>query len=314
MKWLASLTFSIMIISLSCSKSDELAITFGGDVLLDRGVARQIKLKGADALFANISSIFKKSDATVINLECVLSDTSDPIEKQFNFRASCSLATYLNGAGITHASIANNHSFDHGVLGFNNTMNALSNNGVSPIGESQTPVLIKKGNQTVALFGVNMVTNELPSESYDYIYSPTQTELVNVINSYNKEYPDHLIAVNIHWGYEYREFPSSVQQELGKKLIDSGAKIIVGHHPHVLQPIEYYKDGVIVYSLGNLVFDQEMLNTKHSILLTLNIKNHKIRELAIKKILIKNSLPAIELDGDSIKIIGESNNIKLSYK
>ncbi|MCR5312126.1 MAG: CapA family protein, partial [Bacteroidaceae bacterium] len=138
--------------------ADSLKIVLTGDLLLDRGVRPVVERHGMEWLLDSVSPMFKAADAVLVNLECPLTDVVTPQPKQFVFRGDVAWAEGLRKAGITHASMANNHSMDQGFQGVESTYKSLKSAGIEPMGcgrnvkERLTPVLIKKGNLCVAVF------------------------------------------------------------------------------------------------------------------------------------------------------------------
>lgn len=244
--------------------TDELTVCFTGDVLLDRGVRREIQRRGSvDSLLAAVAPIFRSADATVINLECPLTDRDSPVHKRYIFRGDPLTAQALRRAGITHASLANNHTIDHGRAGLTDTHRYLRQAGITPMGYGTThaetlhPTLIEKGNLRVALFA----TVTLPLENWVWVSDKPNVcqasiaELAEAVTKHQNAHPEDYIVTLLHWGTEYHATPSNVQRRDARRLIDAGADVIIGHHPHVIQPVETYRDKYIFYSLGNFIFD-----------------------------------------------------------
>ena len=277
----------LIVLGISCSSSPRadgedtsLSILFTGDVLLDRGVRPLIERRGIGYLFREVEPYFRMSDAVVVNLECPLTDTLSPLTKQYVFRADARWAADLRRAGITHAALANNHSIDQGRRGLHATRQHLAEAGIVPLGygcsseEQLTPVLVCKGNLRVALF--NAVT--LPLENWSYaegepgICQPTATQLSDAVGRYRSAHPGEPIVVVLHWGTEFQAQPSMSQRRLARRLADAGADAVVGHHPHILQPIDTLDHTIVCYSLGNFVFDQRSPQTRRSMMLRLRFR------------------------------------------
>ncbi|NDV95641.1 CapA family protein [Dysgonomonas sp. 521] len=261
-------------------QDEHLTICFTGDVLLDRGVREQIGKKGIEFLFEDVAPVFKNADATVINLECPVTKTISPINKKYIFRAEPEWFPTLKENGITHAALANNHSMDQGRSGLEDTYRHLSEAGIVPIGygknarEASKPVFIAKDESCVAIF--NAVT--LPLENWVYLedrpgINQTSIEtLVTQIKELKTGKPDFYIVVILHWGIEFQKEPTIKQRKEAYQLIDAGADVIIGHHPHILQKEEIYKEKPIFYSLGNFVFDQSMPAAKESTIIQINFE------------------------------------------
>ena len=269
--------FSLILLLGSCQKEEQLRISFTGDVLLDRGVRKEIERKGIDFLFEDVAPIFHASDAVVINLECPITDTISPIHKKYIFRADSEWTSALSKNGVTHAALANNHSMDQGRRGLESTYYHLINSGITPLGygENQTsacqPTLFSKKGIEVALF--NSVL--LPLENWVYledkpgVCQATIEDLCSEIRQLKIKNSACYVLVVLHWGVEYQQEPTLQQRREARQLIDAGADGIIGHHPHVIQKEEIYKNKPIFYSLGNFIFDQSTPSTTKSVIVEL---------------------------------------------
>lgn len=144
--------------SVYVNNEDSLELVFTGDLLLDRGVRPWVERCGVEWLLDSVTPIFRKADAAIVNLECPFTDIVTPQPKQFVFRADVRWADGLRKAGVTHASMANNHSMDQGFQGVQSTYESLSKAGITPMGCGKTveerisPSVITKGGVNVAIF------------------------------------------------------------------------------------------------------------------------------------------------------------------
>lgn len=250
-----------------CSSVDggEISLVFTGDVMLDRGVRQQIERKGIDHIFSAVKDSFLAADATVINLECPLTDVEDPQEKQFVFKANEEWATSLKANGITHASLANNHSYDQGRIGMEHTANTLKKNGIiaTGVGDSDRerikPVEISKNGLKTAIFSSVLLPLDkwVQKDGMVGICNADADELAKAITVYKKRNPESKIIVSLHWGIEYMNKPTGKQRRDATLLAKAGADIIIGHHPHVVQQVEEINKCTVIYSLGNFVFDSK---------------------------------------------------------
>lgn len=273
----------LLLILTSCveDKKEELTVCFTGDVMLDRGVGQKIKSKGKDYVFSGIKTKLDATDYCFINLECPLTNHEAPIEKQFNFRVNPEDVAVLETIHITHASLANNHSNDQGVEGAEETYYTLRNNRVIPMGykvgkhDICASYQCKKGSQTITVFAA--LGMDLPELESQNICSCKRDGLVDKVRNSKQKEPDAYVACYLHWGIEYQDLPSSQQRKIARELIDAGADAIIGHHPHVVQTIEFYKGKPILYSLGNLVFDQHMPKTGKGLLARLTINKEELQ-------------------------------------
>ena len=261
-------------------EEEQLSILFTGDVLLDRGVRPIAERRGVAYLFDSVQAEFRQSDAVVINLECPLTDTLSPVNKRYIFRANAEWANDLRQVGITHAALANNHTNDQGRRGLQATYQHLTDAGIVSIGygcsyeEQVEPVVISKGNTHVAVFNAVMMAleNWHHLDGKPGVCQPASDSLVSTIADYHQQHPDTRIVTVLHWGVEFNTFPSMNQRFLARQLADAGVDAIIGHHPHVVQPIDTIGHTLVCYSLGNFVFDQHPPQTRQCLMVRLNIK------------------------------------------
>ncbi len=226
-----------------------------GDLMLDRGV-RNFMDKGGDP-FANIRGVegnfLKGADFIVANLEGPITRVTECQQKAYSFRFNPETANLLRREGFNAVNLGNNHSNDCFRQGFLDTRRHLGEAGVAAFGGhrvDESYITRTIGNTNVAFVGIDETGSS--DDALELFYKKI-TEL--------KHTNEHLI-VHIHWGFEYTGEPSARQVEIGHRLVDSGADVVIGHHPHVVQTIERYKSGTIFYSLGNFIFDQTTKETK----------------------------------------------------
>jgi len=225
------------------SASDPEMITFiaGGDVMLGRSVnTRSRKNKDFSWAFRNISQEFYSADISFINLESPLTPDCNPTDAGMIFCAPFENVDGLKTAGIDIANLANNHIGNYGKAGKESTISILRQNNITPVGFEAVVKEIKG-----VKFGFL---------GYNALEDLDESKLASDIATLKKQV-DVLIAT-FHWGAEYQAVSNPSQKKLGHLAIDSGADIVIGHHPHWVQEKEIYFGKPIYYSLGNLIFDQ----------------------------------------------------------
>lgn len=189
--------------------------------------------------FRKVKPIFGKDDLTLINLESPLTTSTEKSDKQFCFKGDRSYANILKAGSIEMVNISNNHIYDYSKKGFLDTLKTLEHLNIHYSGEGY-----------IAYYSVRDIT--IASIGYrgwaTYIKPNISKDIKEA-----KEKAD-IVIVSCHWGDENKYYPNEVQKTLGRFAIDEGADIVVGHHPHVIQGIEKYKNKYIVYSLGNFCF------------------------------------------------------------
>lgn len=195
--------------------------------------------------FDRVMGVFASDDYTLINFEGTLTDFSSHHEKNFYFRGEPEYASMLPAASIEGANLANNHSLDYYQVGYDDTTNYLTQAGVDVVdADRPLSVQIRENGISVVFLAANIGGEEYTERLHDSI--------VNKIRQYKDD--NTVVIVNLHWGVEGSGTPSGWQREAAYELIDAGAALIVGHHPHVLQGIEIYNGKYIAYSLGNFSF------------------------------------------------------------
>ena len=207
--------------------------------------------------FEKIKAVSKDKDILFGNLETVLSNRGKVAEKAVVLYTLPDKVEWLKDAGFDILNLANNHIMDLGVEGFNETLDVLNQNNLNFIGCSN-----HKFNQSYAVIKVNNTKIGFLGYYEGGFNKPQNGALINGMNEDNiiKDIRNlkpecNVIILSLHWGIENVFYPSPKQIDLAHKLIDSGATIILGHHPHVIQGIEKYKNGLVAYSLGNFQFD-----------------------------------------------------------
>lgn len=218
--------------------------TLGTDVNFNQSTSLNAyyNMNGPDYFFQNVRSILEKDDLSIVNMEGTLTDSTTREDKTYAFKAPAEYAGILSGSSVEAANLANNHSSDYGSQSNTDTIKALEDAGVATFGFDQTKILDIKGVK-VGLTGI-----------YELAEHMGKAEQVKENIAALKEAGAQLIIVNFHWGMEKEYYPDDTQKQLAHLAVDSGADLVIGHHPHVLQGVEKYKDKYIAYSLGNFCF------------------------------------------------------------
>ena len=192
--------------------------------------------------FANVLPVTSADDLTVANLEGPLTESEEEAEgKTYNFHGSPEYTKILTKGSVEAVNLANNHSYDYGEDGYEDTKENLEDAGISNFGYDRVATTTVNG-ITVGLFGINQLSQSDP-----------ETVMLEDIEQL-KEAGCALIVGVFHWGVELDYEPSDEQVELAHAAIDAGCDVVLGTHPHVLQGIELYNDRYICYSLGNFCF------------------------------------------------------------
>jgi poly-gamma-glutamate synthesis protein (capsule biosynthesis protein) len=239
-----------------------------GDIMLDRSLGDVILRGNVGYPFELVIEELTAADLTVGNLESSLGDIGEPANKSYTFQAPPEAAKSLENAGFDLLSLANNHALDYGQDALIQGINLLQREGIDVVGagadlvKASSPVFFEsKGVKVAFLAYVDVPVEGSGFDTRIWTAEPSSpglnwTDPANITHDVAdaKDNSD-IVIVLLHSGYEYVEQPSPEQSAAAKVAIDAGADLIVGHHAHVLQGLEFYKDGVIVYGLGNFAFD-----------------------------------------------------------
>lgn len=228
----------------------------GGDVLMDRSEAA-----GVDP-FAGIEPPLGTADIAVVNVEMVISERGEPADKKYVFRAPPSAAERIAAAGVDVANLANNHAMDYGPDALVDTVDVLEANGVIALGAGATSsdayghrVIEVRPGVRVAFVGASMVVplGFPATQTRPGIASAYQRDRVLANVRVAAGEADVVIAV-LHWGIERMTCPEGRQRDFAFELLHNGADAVIGHHPHVLQPVVFDDGKLVAYSLGNFVW------------------------------------------------------------
>ena len=251
-------------------------------------------------VFKNIAKYTLNSDITVGNLETTFAGSSRGYTGYPTFNTPEILGKNLRDIGFDVICTANNHSMDKGYSGLESTLNFLDEYGLGHYGtarsaEEQDTILIKDVNGIKIAFlaytyGTNGIT--VPKDK-SYCVNLIDKDLLKEHIELAKEQNVDVICVNMHWGAEYKLTPNSTQKDLADFLFKNGVDIILGSHPHVLEPMEKrtitledgtIKDGFVIYSLGNFVSGQIYANTKSTVILDIEITKNSDGTISIGRI------------------------------
>lgn len=217
--------------------------------MLDRAVAQYARAQGDQKLFAGVKELFAGTDILVGNLEGSITtypSVSEENPKILRFTFNPRFAALLHEVGFDAVSLANNHALDFGVDGYEQTKDFLQEVQISPFGypfnTKDLSTELQVGNKILCLIG------------YHSLFDPASTWVEAEIKKVRPTCS--YVVVMAHWGEEYQHEPTSHQKHMAHTFIDLGVDVVIGAHPHVVQPVEIYNNRAIFYSLGNFLFDQ----------------------------------------------------------
>ena len=260
-----------------------------GDVLLSRTVADMIERYGYRWPFRHVRDLVSSADLAFCNLENPASFLGSPYPgkpSNVTFRASPGALFGLAWAGFDVVSLANNHMNDYGPAAIRETLDYLDLLGIARAGagvdeaSARTPaVLDVRGTRVAFLAYAEESWSVLPATAdRPGVALADRVRLAADIAALRQgSRPDYVI-VSVHWGEEHSRYPSPAQREFGRAAIDAGADLVLGHHPHVLQTLERYGEGLIVYSLGNFVFDMTSDSTYDTAALQVSLDGGRVRD------------------------------------
>ncbi len=272
-----------------------------GDIMLDRGVEAMILREGAGDFkfpFLEISDYLNEADILFGNLEGPVSERGVKVGSIYSFRMDPDVFEGINYAGFNIFSLANNHMFDYAGVALKDTMDYLKENEIEYVGagideEEAFSFKIKEIEGTkigfLAYLGLGPQSWRASDNRIGMAWVD-QDDLGLVENQIKKASKEvDVLFVSLHAGIEYSSEPSQFQKDFAQLSIDSGADVFLGHHPHVTQRVEEYKDGWIAYSLGNFVFDQSFSKeTMEGMILEITVINDKIEKVIERKTVIND--------------------------
>jgi len=272
--------------------NSEINLFFVGDIMLNRGVEYMIDKEGAGDFrfpFLKIVDELQKSDLLFGNLEGPISDRGIKVGSIYSFRFKPEAIEGLIYAGFDVLSLANNHMFDYQRIALEDTMNILEENNIDYIGaginENQAFSLkIRQVKDTkIGFLGyINLGPENWKAEGANSGMAWINQDSMGIVKEHIKESKQDVdvLIVSLHAGEEYAENPTNFQVSFAQDCINSGADLVVQHHPHIVQAIEKYNDGWVAYSLGNFIFDQHFSEeTMESIILKVVINEKKIKKV-----------------------------------
>jgi poly-gamma-glutamate capsule biosynthesis protein CapA/YwtB (metallophosphatase superfamily) len=233
-----------------------------GDVSLDPSQIAEFRTHGYDWAWSGLGGLFNHDDLTMVNLECPATDIVDPEPKAFTFRCHPQALPAARRAGVDVVSQANNHAYDQGPAGLIDSLDTIRAAGLTSVGagadesEALRAARFEINGWTIALVGIDQVLDPLdqvagpdkPGTAAGHDFRLALRSVRDAAAS------SDLVFVTIHWGVELEARPRAYQVRQAHRMIDAGADVILGSHPHTLQPMETYRDRPVFYSLGNFVW------------------------------------------------------------
>ncbi len=265
----------------TANSKNVITIMATGDVMLGRSVNYMtLKNKDFEWPYKNMKTFLNNADLTFINLETPITEKCKVTNEGMMFCADKNHAKELSNQGIDLVSLANNHTLNHGRSGLNQTIQYLTDSNIGYTGVQN--IYYKTINNTkFAFLGYDGI------ECYEPLSCIDKSKIKKDIQTAKNN--SDVVIIMYHWGTEYTHNPTSQQIDIAHYSIDNGADLILGNHPHWYQPVEIYKNKLIMYSHGNLIFDQMWSEkTKEGIVGKYKFMNNQLADVEFIPIYIEN--------------------------
>lgn len=279
-----------------------------GDMMLNRGIDTLLRTEGLESVFGDTLPILNSLDTLMGNLEGAVTDRGEKSAKTFTFRFKDDVLKYLKEAGFNYLSVTNNHIYDYGEIGVIDTIDNLKKYQIptSGIGRTVDEASIYYEREGVRILSIAAYPRE--KNGFDGLKETLVTEkragvlfqsdlsnaaIKNMCSS------DTFDIIYVHGGDEWRETPTTYQEQLYRSYIDMGVDLVIGSHPHVLQRFEHYKEGFISYSMGNFLFPlmKGWYTGEESMILIWGLLDNRIITTKVHPVTIDNRIISLDKTG-----------------
>jgi poly-gamma-glutamate capsule biosynthesis protein CapA/YwtB (metallophosphatase superfamily)/outer membrane protein assembly factor BamB len=270
-----------------------------GDVMLGRGVGHIIETNSPSYPFVRTADLIREADVAFANLESPI--TSGGISQgAMSLGADPSAAEGLAEAGFDVVSLANNHILDYGGAGLLDTVDTLEKMGILYAGlkqgseEGLSPVVLDVRGLRLAFLAYNDVGGYYEAAEGE-LGGPARLDPASAYEDVRRAAGEaDLVVVSLHWGAEYLPAPDDSQREIARGLLEVGADLVIGHHPHVMGAVGSYDDGLVAYSLGNFVFDQPFSReTAQGLILCALLDGTGLKQVRLLPVYIEAGQPVV---------------------
>ncbi|NLY89273.1 MAG: CapA family protein [Firmicutes bacterium] len=276
---------------------EEITLVMVGDLFLSSWL-EPLLLKDPAYPYADpgVRELLDHADLVLGNLEAPFSQRGEVyVEKKFTFRCHPGVVATLTAGGFDFVSLANNHIMDYGPEALADTIAVLKEHGIAYAGagrnleEARKPAFLERKGLRIAVLAYN---NTFPLEFYA---TPSRPGTARGVWEHIREDVQKaagladLVIVSFHWSGEGVKVPRDYQRSFGRLCIDAGAHLVFGHHPHVHQGVEVYKNGLIAYSLGNFIFASYSPNLRDSLILKVRMDRKGLRGAEVYPINVNNT-------------------------
>ena len=269
-----------------------ISIASVGDIMLGNHTTYYLEKQGINYPFDSTRNVLSRTAVAFANLESPFTTTGTRFDKRFNFKVPPKYAISLINAGFDVVTLANNHILDYGIEGLKNTINVLDSIGLDHCGagltreQARQPAILERNGYRIAFLGYSMT---FPLEFW-----ASDTSGGTNYPTYMRSSIQHcdsladFTVVTFHWGSESKNYPKEYQKVFAHQAIDYGADLVIGHHPHVLQGLEIYKNRLIAYSLGNFSFSSYSRKATESMILKVYLTNEGLLFAKIIPVSVNN--------------------------
>lgn len=290
----ALLFFAFLFVLSQLSAQDKLKMIFVGDIMghgpqIESAAIEPNKLYDYSPCFRFIAPLLEQNDLAIGNLELTLPG-KPPYTGYPTFKSPDELPLALRAAGFDLLVTANNHSNDGGLIGVQNTIKTLEKNGFYQTGTfidsshraALYPLIVYKGNFKLAFLNYTYGTNGIPNHKPSVVNLIDEKAIKADIDAAKAHKPDAIITV-VHWGDEYQLTENERQRALAQKMLNWGSTMVIGAHPHVVQPIKNYplqetngatRNGLVVYSMGNFISAQTKTYTDIGLMVEIELEKN----------------------------------------
>lgn len=290
-----------------------------GDVMLAQTIGRRIVRKGPLQPWRKVKPFFDQADLVVANLECTISDRGTKWPKTFTFRAPApEAADSLVAAGVDVVSLANNHAIDYGIPAFEDTLDLLDAREIGRAGggrnrtEAHAPLIVEENGVRLAFLGYVLpfagrpafntrqwaATDERPGLALGTAEAVSR-DVAAVRDSVD------VVVVMVHGGVEYTRAPGKAMRNFAQAAVQAGAKLVIGHHPHVLHGYRFSGGTLVAYSIGNFVFDYFTGRMNDTAIMDVTLSRDGVESVAWIPAVIDNGFPRPAVGGEIGRILGQ---------
>ncbi len=289
----------------------ETKLVAAGDIILSRTVGVKITEAGDNTLpFHNVKDIFKEGDIAFATLDAPFYNEGPLMTEGMVFKVEPGFVEGLTLSGIDTVSLAGNHFGDQGQVGMKYSLDWLKQNGIATCGagediyEAHKPAIIENDGLKFAFLSYN----EVPPQEYGASTETAGTAWMEIPpmqeDIAKATLEADVIIVVMHAGAEYTVEPTIQQQDFAHAAIDAGADLVLGSHPHIVQPTEKYNDKLIVYSMGNFIFDQMWSQeTMEGVMVELDFFGTKLKSADFIPVIIENFNQPRIAEGSEARVI-----------